>query len=69
MTEAEKKIELIEKKLDQLPEQIVKSINQNMDLKIENAVQKVKLEFYKWIVPIILGLLFTFGGTIFNFIK
>lgn len=69
MTEAEKKIEGIEKKLDNLPNEIIKKINETMDLKIKNAVQELELKFYKWLVPIILGLLFSFAGTIFNFIK
>lgn len=69
MTEAEKKIGAIEKKLDNLPDEIIKKINETMDLKIKLAKQELKNEFLAWLVPIILGLLFSFGGTIFNLIQ
>lgn len=69
MTEAEKKIEAIEKKLDKLPDEIIEKINETMDLKIKLSKQELKNEFLAWLVPIILGLLFSCVGTIFNLIK
>lgn len=69
MSEAEKKIEIIEQKLDNLPDEIIKKINETMDLKIKLAKQELKSEFLLWLVPIILGLLFSCVGTIFNLIK
>lgn len=69
MTEAEKKIEAIEKKLDKLPDEIIEKISETMDLKIKLAKQELKNEFLMWLVPIILGLLFSCVGTIFNLIK
>ncbi|MCQ2589304.1 MAG: hypothetical protein MJ179_02665 [Treponema sp.] len=66
--ETERKIEQLEKKLDDLPAQITKSIAETMDLKITNAMQKIKLDFYAWLVPIILGLLGTMAGLVYSFI-
>lgn len=63
------KIEAIEKKLDKLPDEIIEKIKETMDLKIKLSKQEIKNEFLTWLVPIILGLLFSFGGTIFNLIK
>lgn len=63
------KIEKLEQKIEKLPDEISKKLSETMDLKIKNSTQELELKFYKWIVPIILGLLFSCIGTIFNFIK
>lgn len=68
-TEIEKKFEIIDKKLEKLPETILDRFSETMNLKITNAIQNVKLDFYKWLVPIILGLLGTMAGVIFSYIK
>ena len=57
------------KQLEEMPSKISASVDDSVNLKIENATQKLTISFYKWLVPIILGLLFSFAGTIFNFIK
>lgn len=65
----EKKFEIIDKKIEKLPETILDRFTETMNLKITNAVQNVELKFYKWLVPIILGLLGTMAGVIFSYIK
>lgn len=67
--EIEKKINELDKKLDKIPEIVSQKINETMDLKIENAIQKVKIEFYKWLVPLCITALGALVGVIFNFIK
>lgn len=59
----------INKQLEELPEKISASVENTINLKIELAVHKIKNDFWKWLVPLILGGLFTCIGTIFNFIK
>lgn len=69
MSDIENKFETIDKKLEKLPDEIIKKINETMELKIKLAKQELKNEFLAWLVPIILGLLFSCVGTIFNLIK
>lgn len=65
----EKKINTLEQKLEDLPNVISQKLSETMDLKIENATQKLKIDFYKWLVPIILTVLGTLAVTVFNLIK
>lgn len=69
LKQLEEQINKINTQLEALPDRISASVENTINLKIENATQKLKIDFYKWLVPIILGLLFSAGGTIFNFIK
>ncbi len=65
----EKSVEDLNKKIDKIPEEVARRIDKSIDLKIENAKQEIKIDFYKWLVPIILGLLFSMCGVIFNYLK
>lgn len=64
----EKSVEDLTEKIDKIPEEVAKRIDESINLKIENAKQEIKLDFYKWLVPIILGLLFSWGAIIFEFV-
>lgn len=55
--------------LKDLPDMISKRLDESINLKIENAKKDIKLDFYKWLVPIILGLLFSWGAIIFDFVS
>lgn len=69
MKNFEEQLAKITKQLEEMPSKISDSVDDSVNLKIENATQKLTISFYKWLVPIILGLLFSFAGTIFNFIR
>lgn len=64
----ENSVENLTEKIDKIPEEVAKRIDESINLKIENAKQEIKLDFYKWLVPIILGLLFSWGAIIFEFV-
>lgn len=65
----EKNIENLQKAVENMPDAISAKIDASVNLKIENAIQKVKLDFYKWILPIVLGLLSEAVAVIFSYIK
>jgi regulator of replication initiation timing len=69
MNNLEKDVTEIKKTLKDLPDVISKRLDESINLKIENAKQELKIDFYKWLVPIILGLLFSVCGVVFNYIK
>ena len=59
----------MQKSIETMPDAISAKIDANVNLKIENAVQKIKIDFYKWLVPVILGLLFDAAAVIFSFVR
>lgn len=65
----EKNIETLKKGIEEMPDAISSKIETSVNLKIENAMQKVKLDFYKWLVPVILGLLINAVGVIFSYLR
>lgn len=69
MTNLENDVIEIKSTLKDLPDQISARLDETIKLKIENATKDLKLDFYKWLVPIILGLLFSMAGVIFNMIN
>ena len=68
MSNLENDVTEIKSTLKDLPDLISNRLDESIDLKIENAKKDIKIDFYKWLVPIILGLLFNCAGVIFNFI-
>ena len=69
MNNLETDVNEIKTTLKDLPDMISKRLDESINLKIENATKDLKIDFYKWLVPIILGLLFSCAGVVFNFIK
>ena len=76
MPEAERRLDAIEnrmtnfeQKLDKLPDIITTKLSETMDLKIVNAIQGVKIEFFKWIVPLCIGTIGALIGVIFQYVK
>lgn len=65
----EEKFNHLQKSIDSMPDTISAKIDAQVNLKIENATQKLKIDFYKWLVPVILGLLFDAAAVIFSYIK
>lgn len=68
MSNLENDVNEIKATLKDLPDLISKRLDESINLKIENAKKDIKIDFYKWLVPMILGLLFSCAGVIFNFI-
>lgn len=62
------KIEKIEQKIEKLPEEISKKLSETMDLKIELSSQKLKTDFYKWLVPLLFSVVAELVGLVINFI-
>lgn len=65
----EEQFSKINKQLEEMPDKISQNFENIINLRIENSTQKLKIEFYKWLVPLLIGVIATAGTTIFNFIK
>lgn len=69
MIDAEREIKDMKAEIAGLPDKIAEKINSTMDLKIENAIQKVKIDFYKLITPVCIGAISALVSAIFSLVK
>lgn len=69
MDDAEREINDLKKEIAGLPDKIAEKINATMELKIENAIQKVKIDFYKLITPLCIGAIGALVSAIFSLVK
>lgn len=59
----------IKKQIESLPELITNRLNENIELKIENAKKDMEMKFWKWIAGAYASILAVFIGMIVEFVK